>query len=314
MKDKRVVFMGTPEFSVPVLKSLIEYTNVVLVVTKKDSLVGRKHILTPSPIKVVANENNIPVLTPTSLKKEYESILSYKPDIIITCAYGLIIPKEILDFPLYGCINVHASILPKYRGASPISKAIYDGEKETGITIMYMDENIDTGDIISSRSIPIENDDNLESLTNKLSVLGSNLLIETIPRIFMKNNERIKQDDSLASYVSMLTKEDEKLDFNKKTIDIHNHIRSMSPNPGVYIIIDNEIIKLLESRVKLQTINEEVGVIKEVGKDYFGITCKDGIIEITKIKKSGKNAIYVKDYFNGYDKCKLIGKKVIYEK
>lgn len=314
MKDKRVIFMGTPEFSVKVLESLLDITNVVLVVTKEDSYVGRKKVLTPSKVKECALKYGIPVLTPKSLKEEYESILAYKPDIIITSAYGKIVPKEILDYPKYGCINIHASILPKYRGASPISASILNGDGETGITIMHMDEGLDTGDIIEIQKTLITEFDNLETLTNKLSNLAVTMLPSTLESIFTGTNKRIKQDESESSYVSILTKEDEKLDFNENVSRIRNHIRSIAPNPGAYIMIDNEVIKVLDARIGNLSSNKEVGIIKEVGKDYFGITCADGIIEIIKIKKAGKNAMLVKDFFNGYKSENLIGKKVNYEK
>ena len=188
MKDKRVVFMGTPDFSVPVLEKLIENTNVVLVVTKKDSFVGRKKVLTESPVALCAHEHNIEVFKPNKLKDDYEYILNKKTDIIITCAYGNIVPKVVLEYPEYGCINVHASLLPKYRGASPIVSCLLNGEEETGVTLMYMDEGIDTGNMIMSRSIKIEEDDNSLSLSIKLSNLGANLLIDTLPKIFEGEN------------------------------------------------------------------------------------------------------------------------------
>ena len=309
MKDKRVVFMGTPDFAVPVLEKLIENTNVVLVVTKKDAYVGRKKVLTESPVAMCAHEHNIEVYKPNKLKEDYEYILNKKPDIIITCAYGSIVPKVVLDYPSYGCINVHASLLPKYRGASPIVASILNGEKETGITIMYMDEGIDTGNIIMSRSIEIEDNDNSLSLSNKLSLLGANLLIDTLPKIFEGENFDIPQDNEEATYVGMLKREDEHIDFNNSVENIKNQVRAFSPEPYAFINIDDVEYKISEVEIKKCDVSES-GVIVEINKDSFGITAKDGIVYIKRIKPSGKKEMSVKDFFNGFDKTSLLNKKV----
>lgn len=309
MKDKRVVFMGTPDFSVPVLEKLIENTNVVLVVTKKDAYVGRKKVLTESPVAICAHEHNIEVYKPNKLKEDYEYILNKKPDIIITCAYGSIVPKVVLDYPSYGCINVHASLLPKYRGASPIVASILNGEKETGITIMYMDEGIDTGNIIMSRSIEIEDNDNSLSLSNKLSLLGANILIDTLPKIFEGENFDIPQDNEEATYVGMLKREDEHIDFNNTVENIKNQVRAFSPEPYAFINIDDTEYKISEVEIKKCDVSK-IGIIVEVNKDSFGITAKDGIVYIKRIKPSGKKEMSVKDFFNGFDKTSLLNKKV----
>lgn len=309
MRDKRVVFMGTPDFSVPVLEKLIENTNVVLVVTKKDSYVGRKKVLTESPVAMCAHEHNIEVYKPNRLKEDYEYILNKKPDIIITCAYGVIVPKVVLDYPSYGCINVHASLLPKYRGASPIVSSILNGEEETGITIMYMDEGIDTGNIIMSRSIKIENDDNSLSLSNKLSELGANLLIDTLPKIFEGENFDIPQDNEEATYVGVLSRKDEYIDFNKDVESIRNQVRAFSPEPYAFAIIDDIEYKISEVEVKLCETNE-IGIISEVNKDSFGINASNGIVYIKRFKPSGKKEMSVKDFFNGFDKEKFLNKRV----
>lgn len=309
MKDKRVVFMGTPDFSVPVLEKLIENTNVVLVVTKKDAYVGRKKVLTESPVAICAHEHNIEVYKPNKLKEDYEYILNKKPDIIITCAYGSIVPKVVLDYPSYGCINVHASLLPKYRGASPIVASILNGEKETGITIMYMDEGIDTGNIIMSRSIEIEDNDNSLILSNKLSLLGANLLIDTLPKIFEGENFDIPQDNEEATYVGMLKREDEHIDFNNSVDNIKNQVRAFSPEPYAFINIDDTEYKISEVEIKKCDVSK-IGIIVEVNKDSFGITAKDGIVYIKRIKPSGKKEMSVKDFFNGFDKTSLLNKKV----
>ena len=309
MKDKRVVFMGTPNFSVPVLEKLIENTNVVLVVTKKDSFVGRKKVLTESPVALCAHEHDIEVFKPNKLKDDYEYILNKKPDIIITCAYGNIVPKVILDYPEYGCINVHASLLPKYRGASPIVSCLLNGEEETGVTLMYMDEGIDTGNIIMSRSIKIDEEDNSLSLSNKLSELGANLLIDTLPKIFEGENFDIPQDNEEATYVGLTKREDEHIDFSDTIKNIKNKVRAFAPNPYAFIMIDDVEYKVSKVNVeKCETT--DIGIIKSVTKNSIDVSASDGIVHITRIKPFGKKEMSVKEYFNGFDKNKLINKKV----
>lgn len=309
MKDLRVVFMGTPEFSVPVLRMLIENTNVLAIVTQPDKEVGRKKVLTPSPVKVIALEHDIPVLTPRKLRQEYQAVLEYNPDVIITCAYGQIVPAEVLEYPRLGCINVHASLLPKYRGASPINGVLKDGETTTGITIMYMDESIDTGNIISTSSINIEDNDTFGTLSDKLSELGATLLKTTLPSIKDGANASIPQDDNLANYVGLIKRSDEKLNFHKTRLEVYNHIRSLNPTPYAYTTIDGEEWKIISSAIGEEK-EGEVGVITSVGKDYFAIMCSDGEILIKEIKPFGKKVMKTSDFFNGYKKEQLLGKKV----
>ena len=208
MKDLRVIFMGTPDFAVPVLEALIQNTNVVLVVTQPDKVVGRNHELQATPVKKVAMEHGIPVFQPVKIREEYESILEEQADIIITCAYGQIIPEVILENPRLGCINVHASLLPKLRGGAPIHHAILDGEEKTGITIMYMDKKMDTGDIIAWDEYVIGSTDNVGVLHDVLSKMGSELLIQTLPSIIAGTNKRIKQDEEAATYAWNIKREE----------------------------------------------------------------------------------------------------------
>lgn len=309
MEKIKVIFMGTPEFSVPVLEMLINETEVVGVVTQPDKEVGRKRILTESPVAKLARVHHIPTFKPAKLRKEYENILNLKPDLIVTCAYGQIVPKVILDYPNYGCINVHASLLPKYRGASPITQAIMDGETTTGVTIMYMDETLDTGNIIHAKEIEINDTDNLKTLSDKLSILGRDLLKATIPKIIEGENFDIPQREEEATYVGMITREDERLDFNTEAKKVYDKIRALNPSPMANILINGEEWKVLESRKTTKEAGE-VNTITSVGKDFFAISCKDYELEITKIKPAGKKEMLVRDFFNGYDKEKLIGIKV----
>lgn len=309
MKNIKIVFMGTPEFSVPVLEGLIENYQVIGVVSQPDKEVGRKQELKYSPIKEVALKNNIPVFQPGKIRNEYKEILDLKPDIIITCAYGQIIPKEILDSPKYGCINVHASLLPKLRGGAPIHRAIIEGHSKSGITIMYMDEHMDTGDILAQQELLIENDFNVEILHDKLSVLGKELLLKTLPDIISGKINPIKQNNDEATYAYNIKREDELIDFNKKALEIYNHIRGLNPFPGAYAVLDNKIIKIYNSRLKDHIYTEkENGEIVKIYNDGIGVSTKDYELIITDIKIEGKKRMLVKDYLNGIEKEKLLGK------
>lgn len=309
MHNIKVVFMGTPEFSVPVLEGLIENCDVIGVVTQPDKKVGRKQEIKFPPVKEVALKHNIKVLQPEKIKIEYYEILELQPDIIITCAYGQIIPEEILNYPKYGCINVHASLLPKLRGGAPIHKSIIYGYEKTGITIMYMDKKMDSGNIISQEEIIIEDSFDTGILHDKLSLIGRDLLLKTLPDIISGNINPIKQIEKDVTYAWNVSKEEEIINFNKTTREVFNQIRGLSPFPGAYGILDDKVIKIYESRIgnKKNTIP---GEIIDVYNDGIGISTNDGEIIITKIKPFGKKLMTVKDYLNGIkDKKELLEKR-----
>jgi len=306
VKDLKVVFMGTPEFSVPILESLIELTDVVLVVSQPDKEVGRKRVLTPSPVKKCALEHSIEVYTPKRLRDEYEYILNKKPDVIITAAYGQIVPKQMLIYPDYGCINVHGSLLPKYRGASPIQSAIMNGDKTTGITLMYMEEGLDTGNIIHAKEIPIEDDDTYGTLSEKLSILGRDLLVKTLPVIVDGENFDIPQNDDEATTTVKIKREDERLDFNKTATELHNFVRALNPSPLANILVNGEEWKVITTEVG-DSVNGKLGEVVEVNKDSFVVACKDSSLIVKKIKPAGKKEMFVKDFFNGFNKESLKG-------
>ena len=310
MKDLKVIFMGTPDFAVPVLQKLIENTQVVLVVTQPDKLVGRKQVLTPSPIKEEALKHNIPIFQPTKIRSDYDTILNSDADIIITCAYGQIIPKVILDYPRLGCINVHASLLPKYRGGAPIHWCLINGEEKTGITIMYMEEKMDNGDIISQEEYTILESDNVETLHEKLSLLGADLLIKTLPRIMEGTNERIEQDESQVTFAYNIKREDEHLDFNLEGKKIINKIRGLNPWPLANFTLNATEYKVISANFEEKESKIEPGTIIEITKNTLGISCKDGIIYLEKIKPFGKKEMTIKDYLNGLNKEELVNKKV----
>ena len=308
MKNLKVVFMGTPTFSVPILDALIKETNVVLVVSQPDREKDRKGNLLPTPIKVLAEENNIEVYQPDRIKENYEKIINLNPDIIITCAYGQIIPEIILNAPKYGCINVHGSLLPEYRGGAPIHHAIIDGKKETGITIMYMDKHMDSGDIISQKKIEILDIDNLDSLYEKMSYLGRDLLMETLPSIINGTNNRIKQDTDKVTFGLNITKEEEKIDFNKDSKSIHNLIRGLSTVPGAYCLLDDKRLKVYKSTLTDIKSNKEPGTIEKIDKTGIYVSTIDKQIAFTDIKLEGKKRCLVKDFVNGIKNDEYVGK------
>ncbi len=305
----RIVFMGTPDFAVPILEGLIENYDVIGVVSQPDKKVGRKQILTETPIKKVALKNNIKVFQPENIKKDYQQIIEMNPDIIITCAYGQIIPKELLEYPKYKCINVHASLLPKLRGGAPIHKAIIEGYEKTGITIMYMDEAMDSGDVIAKSETIIKDSDNLESLHDRLSIMGKDLLLNTLPSIINGTNKRIKQDLSEVTYAYNIKREEEHIDFSKSSREIFNLVRGLDPMPGAYTLLDDEVMKIYKTIIKDKKCNSnEYGKIIDITKEGIEIVTKDNIIIITELKPFGKKKMKVKDYINGIRKEDLIGK------
>ena len=308
MKNLKVVFMGTPAFSVPVLEKLIKLTNVVLVVSQPDREKDRKGNLLPTPTKLVAQNNDIEVYQPLKIKEEYQKILDTNPDIVITCAYGQIIPEPILNYPKYKCINVHGSLLPKLRGGAPIHHAIINGDKKTGITIMYMAKTMDAGDIISQREIDIEETDNLDSLYQKMSILGSELLADTLPNIINGTNQKIKQDEAKVTFGYNITKEEEKINFQEKSENIHNRIRGLSSIPGAYAILDDKRIKVYESKLTKEKSKKEPGTIEKIDKTGIYVSTKDNLISLTDIKLEGKKRCLVSDFVNGIKPTEYIGK------
>lgn len=308
MKNINVVFMGTPTFAVPVLEKLIKETNVILVVSQPDREKDRKGNILPTPIKKLAQENNIEVYQPQKIKESYEKITNLNPDIIITCAYGQIIPEAILNYPKYGCINVHGSLLPKLRGGAPIHHAIINGDKETGITIMYMDKLMDSGDIISQAKLPILETDNLDIVYEKMSHLGANLLIETLPSIIDGTNNRIKQNENEITFGYNITKEEEKIDFNESCQEVHNRIRGLSSIPGAYCMLDNKRMKVYQSEITNSKSTQEAGKIIKIDKTGIYVNTSDFIIKLTDIKLEGKKRCLVKDFINGIKVEEYIGK------
>jgi len=306
---QRIVFMGTPQFAADILAGLFaDGYNIVAVVSQPDKEFGRKKVLKPSQVKMKALELGIPVLTPRKVRYEYEEILAYEPDLIITSAYGQIIPKELLEYPKYKCINTHGSLLPSYRGGAPIQRAIINGDKQTGITIMYMNEKMDEGDVLYQKAIDIDIHDTASDMFNKLSVLALSMLREFLPELFAGKVNPVKQDNDKASYAYNLEKELEHIAFNDDVLNVYNHIRGLLDNPGAYVMIKDRKYKL--EKVFFEYADDaDASVFKGLEKDYLRLDALNGFIMVYMIKPEGKNSMDAKSFYNGAGR-NLIGEKL----
>lgn len=308
MKDLKIVFMGTATFSQAVLERLIaENYPVAMVVTQPDRMVGRKKQIKMPEVKEVALQHHIPVFQPDKIRTDYQPIIDLQPDLIITAAYGQLVPQAILDAPRLGCINVHASLLPKYRGGAPVHYAILNGDDKTGVTIMYMVKKMDAGNIIYQQETPIALDETVGELYDRLSVIGAQALIEALPAIIAKTNASVPQDESLVSYAPVITREQEKIDFNRPALEVHNHIRGLNPWPGAYTTYQGKTVKIFNGFVhnceNAQTHHRHQlpGTIVKIFKDAIGVKVEDGVYIITEFQLEGKRRMLVKDYLNGHN-------------
>ncbi|ADU30810.1 methionyl-tRNA formyltransferase [Evansella cellulosilytica] len=302
----KVVFMGTPDFAVPILNQLVENGyDVQLVVTQPDRPKGRKQQLTAPPVKVAAEEHGIKVFQPKKIKMEeqWRKVEEVQPDIIITAAFGQILPKGLLEIPPLGCINVHASLLPKYRGGAPIHQSIIDGERETGITIMYMVEKLDAGDILSQKAIPIEENDTTGSMHDKLSKLGATLLLETLPEIQSGTIVAEEQAEDEVTYAPNISKEQEKIDWNKTAREIYNQVRGLAPWPVAYTTINGNRLKVWWTEETDETTKETPGTIINVEEGRILIACGNGsVLSMRELQPSGKKRMDVKTFLLGAGK------------
>jgi methionyl-tRNA formyltransferase len=283
---------------------------VKAVVTQPDRPVGRKKVLTAPPVKEEALRLGLPVIQPNKLKgsDELEQIIALKPDLIITAAFGQILPKELLDVPNLGCINVHASLLPAYRGGAPIHQAIIDGQSKTGVTIMYMEEKLDAGDIISQSEISIEHNDDTGMLFEKLSAVGSELLKETLPSIIAKTNNRTKQDDTKVTFARNISREQERIDWNNSALQLHNQIRGLHPWPVAYTTLDGQVVKIWKANTTSIQTNEKPGTVVGIGSDHFAVqTGKSEAIRINELQPAGKKKMSAEDYLRGVGSKLRIG-------
>lgn len=298
----KIMFMGTPDFAVASLRALVENNaGEITVITQPDKPKGRKMILTPPEVKVYAESVGLPVYQPKTLRdEEFDAFLHEKaPDIIIVAAYGKILPKSVIDYPKLGCINVHGSLLPKYRGAAPVQRCLINGESETGNTIMYMDEELDTGDMIAKSVVKIDIDDNAETLFDKMAVNGAELLISTLPNIVSGNITREKQVDSDATYAQKVGKEDCLIDFTMTAAELHNRVRGLSPYLYAYALRGETQLKLVKTLPTDKKVEKEEGALISDGKRLF-VACGQGtLLEIIEVLPAGKKQMKATDYLRG---------------
>jgi len=303
----RIVFMGTPDFAVPSLEKCLECGHEVAgVVTQPDKPRGRGGQMSFSPVKECALQHGIEVYQPARLKGHpecTEKIASWKPDVIVVAAFGQILPKEILELPPYGCINVHGSLLPKYRGAAPIQWAVIDGEKESGATIMYMAEGLDTGDIISQEAIPLAEDETGGSLFDKIMLLGADLLGRTLSEIENGTATRTLQDDALSNYAKMLKKETGQIDFTKTAAEIERLIRGLNPWPSAYAHWGDKTLKFWKAVVTEGAEGAACGEVISVEKDGFTMQTGEGGLKITELQMEGKKRMDAGAFLRGTHLC-----------
>ena len=301
----KTVFTGTPDFAVPPLHALIEAGyEVAAVVTQPDKPKGRGKTLLPTPVKEEALMHEIPVYQPQRVRKNPEFLETLKeidPDIIIVAAFGQIIPKEILELPKFGCINIHASLLPKYRGAAPIQQAVIDGEKESGVTIMQMGEGLDTGDMISKIIIPLAQDETGGSLFGKLAQAGAELLIKTLPSIEQGTAEREKQpEESPTPYAAMITKQMGLMNFSKPAEELERLVRGMNPWPSAYTFINGKTLKVWKCKVSGEQTDAIPGTVFLTDKEGIHVACEKGTLILTEVQLEGKKRMDTEAFLRGY--------------
>ena len=299
----RIMFMGTPEISAICLSELVCSDNeVVAVVTGKDKPRGRGNVMTPTAVKALALEHSLPVYTPDSLKGEdfAELLREINPDLIAVVAYGKILPKNVLDFPKYGCINVHVSLLPKYRGAAPMQRAIINGESETGVTIMYMAEGVDTGDIIASEAFPIGPEDDFEAIHDRSAKVGAKLLVKTITDLSNGTATRTPQEDALATHAAKIEKEDCKIDFSKSAKVLDCAIRGVTPIPGAFAYLKGKMLKIYKATpTDGNGTPGEVIALDSKGTGSFTVACGEGALKISGVIPEGKGKMSAGDFVRG---------------
>lgn len=296
----RILFMGTPEIASYILKGLIENEyNIIGVIAQEDKPVGRKGIIEPVPTKKVAMEYHIPCFQPKKIRLEYEFVKELKPDLIITCAYGQIIPQELINIPHLKPINVHGSLLPKYRGASPIQQALINNDKVTGVTIMEMVKEMDAGKMYYKKEIEIGEDENYSSLYEKMKVCGLEALLEMLPSYIEGKIIGEEQDESLVTKCSKITKEEEHLSLDYGVDKFIGYVKGLSYTPGGYLLLDNQIFKILKASKKNSLIEGKVGQIVSANKNELVLQLKDGQVNLLEVQKQGKSRMSYKDFVNG---------------
>ncbi len=300
MKNKKIVFMGTPVFAAEILHHLINnHVNIIGVVSQPDRARDRKGNLISTPTKKVAKEFDIPVYQPENIKIENLFLKELEPDLIITAAYGQIIPKKVLDIPKYGCINVHGSLLPKYRGGAPMHYAILNGDKKTGVTIMEMVEKMDAGDIISQQSFPIKFEDTLANVHENMIKVSQELLIKTIPAIFKGTYEKIPQNENEVVFSPTISKEEQLLDFTKQGINIYNKIRAFNPWPVSYSYMHGKRVKFFKTTFFEKEHDNKAGEIFDLLESGIYIYVNGGYLIVEEFQIEGKSKTKMKEFING---------------
>ena len=298
LKDVRILYMGTPEMSAKVLEALIEDGfNIVGVIAQEDQPVGRKAIITEVPTKVVAKAHNIPVYQPHKIRLDYEFVKEINPDLILTMAYGQIVPQGLLDIPKMGALNLHGSLLPKYRGAAPIQRAIMNGEKETGVTLMEMVDKMDAGQMFGVSKCEILLDDNYTSLSEKIVKCCIEVSRNLLPKYFNGELKGEEQDESKVSFADKIKPETEKLSLDYGVEQFVNYVRGMSEEPGGYVLLDDLKFKILKASLSNQPINGEVGTLL-INKNIY-LKLKDGVLELKEVQLAGKKKMDGKSFANG---------------
>lgn len=309
-KDLRIVFMGTPEISAKTLESMIiDGFNIVGVVAQMDKPVGRKKVLEKVPTKVIAEKYSIPVYQPYRIKKDFSFLKEINPDLILTLAYGQIVSQEILDIPRFGCLNLHGSLLPKYRGASPIQSSLINNEKVTGVTLMRMIKEMDAGEMYAKKIVKIDEDDNSSSLFNKIQVACFELVKESLLKVINGELTGEKQNENEVTFCGMIKKEDEKLDLIKTKEELIGWIKGLSYEPGAYLFLENTKIKILKAKIYNDVVNDEIGKIVKSDKNGLIFQTVNGQISILELQKEGKKMMDYKSFINGNQN--LVGKKFI---
>lgn len=299
LSTPRIIYMGTPEISATCLEKLLEAGfNVVAVVSNEDKEVGRKRILTPTPVKEVALRHGIPVHQPHKIRLEHDFLKQYNPDLIITFAYGQIVPKEVLEAPRYGCLNLHGSLLPEYRGAAPMQRAIFDGKKETGVTLMEMAEKMDAGRMYAKKLFPIEEEDNYTAVSKKMSIAASSLMIESLLPYLNGELRGEEQDESKVSFANKIKPEEERLDLGMDAEALLCHIRGLSEEPGGYLLLKGEPLKIFKAKLLNNDEKHPIGTIIQADKRLI-FQAKGGEVEVFDLQLRGKKRMEARSFLNG---------------
>lgn len=307
---KKILFMGTPDFAVPILEALNDSTEyeIVGVVSQPDRPVGRKRVLTPPPIAAKASELNLTLFQPENINEEKEALKAIGADLIVTAAYGQLIHEDLLEAPEFGSINVHASLLPKYRGGAPIHRAVRNNEPETGVTIMYMVKKLDAGDMLAKAAIPITSEDDTGTMFDKLSLLGRDLLLQTLPELFAGEITATPQDESEATYSPNIARHEEQIDWSEEAARVDALIRALRPEPGAYTYLDGERLKIFQVEVLTEKTSKEPGTIIALYKKAMDVACGGGtVLRLKEVQPSGKKAMPIANFLNGAGKDLEVG-------